>query len=87
MITIDGTEYQEKQNMDENMPPCSMCHIPISKCHEQCRQYGNNYFFVIKGKTQEEPNNFDGCLKAIIIIAAMICGIFIAKAFSEALMH
>lgn len=72
MIEIDGVCYQEKRNIDADLPPCSMCRIPLNKCTCQCQKFGNNYFFV-NANPEDYAKDISGCLKG-----AAICGIVIA---------
>ena len=67
MITIEGINYMEKQNLDENLPSCSMCKIPLSKC----QRFGDNYFFVTAGP-EYTGRDISGCLKGVAL-----CGIVI----------
>lgn len=71
MITIEGINYMEKQNADENLPSCSMCKIPLSKCKSQCKRFGDNYFFVTVGP-EDTGRDISGCLKGVAL-----CGIVI----------
>lgn len=72
MIMINGVMYQEKQNLDEDFPSCSLCKVPLSQCQSQCKQFGNNYFFTT-ANPEDAGKDISGCMKCI-----GICGIIIA---------
>lgn len=76
MITIEGINYIEKRNLDENLPSCSMCKIPLSKCKSQCQRFGDNYFFVTAGP-EDIGRDVSGCLKGVTLCAIVI-GIVVA---------
>lgn len=74
MIIVDGVMYQEKRNLDSNLPCCSMCKIPLNKCKNQCSQFGPNYFFVAMNP-EDAGKDLSGCIKGAAICGFILAGI------------
>ena len=77
MIVIDGIVYQEKQNLDEDLPPCSMCHVPLNKCSQQCKRFGKNYFLTSTGQ-QDMGKEVTGCVIVLAILGGIcLCALIV----------